>query len=197
MNFYVYQITNMVNGKTYIGVHKTSNPQDGYLGSGLAIQRAVRKYGPHNFTKTILYECASEQEMYDQEARLVTSEFIAREDNYNMKIGGEGGWSNVDWTGKTQSETQKQKRGIFLPKSKEHREKISLAHQGSKKPWSAISTIERRRKQSIAAIAYLQQHPDARKGSNNPAFGKKRPDLVERNKQRVLDKTTTILSRGK
>lgn len=184
MNFYVYQITNMINGKTYIGAHKTSDPNDGYLGSGLVIRRAVHKYGPKNFTKTILCQCTSEQEMYIQEALLVTSEFVAREDTYNMKVGGIGGWSNVDWTGKVQSPEHKQKRGIFAPKTKEYREKISLAQKGTKKPWSAISTPERRKKQSLAAIAYLQKHPDARKGSNNPAFGKKRPDLAERNKQR-------------
>jgi hypothetical protein len=41
----VYRTTNLVNGKFYIGVHKTDDPNDGYLGSGKLIGRAFQKYG--------------------------------------------------------------------------------------------------------------------------------------------------------
>lgn len=41
MHFYLYQITNLINGKIYVGVHKTKSLDDGYMGSGKVIQRTV------------------------------------------------------------------------------------------------------------------------------------------------------------
>lgn len=35
--YYIYQITNLVNAKIYVGVHKTKDLNDGYMGSGKVI----------------------------------------------------------------------------------------------------------------------------------------------------------------
>ena len=37
--FYLYKVTNMINGKIYIGVHSTDNLNDSYMGSGVALHR--------------------------------------------------------------------------------------------------------------------------------------------------------------
>lgn len=56
---YVYEIVNKVNGKTYIGCRKLSLDKSwrGYMGSGILISKAIKKYGIENFVKKfICYE---------------------------------------------------------------------------------------------------------------------------------------------
>lgn len=93
MLYTVYKTTNQINQKFYIGVHKTKNPNDAYLGSGKHLQQAIRKYGIENFVKEILFcfECA--EEAFKMEAELVDP------DNphcYNIKRGGEGGFDYIN-----------------------------------------------------------------------------------------------------
>lgn len=64
MTFYgIYKITNLVNGKMYIGQHMTDNLDDGYMGSGLHLTRAIKKYGKANFSKEWLMFCEDEEEL--------------------------------------------------------------------------------------------------------------------------------------
>lgn len=42
--FYIYEVTNLVNGKTYIGQHITDDLEDGYLGSGKALKAAIKDF---------------------------------------------------------------------------------------------------------------------------------------------------------
>lgn len=96
MYYLIYKITNNINGKIYIGKHKTNDKNDGYMGSGLYLNHAQEKYGLDNFTKEILFECSSEEEMNDKERELVNEDFVKRSDTYNLAIGGCGGWYYVN-----------------------------------------------------------------------------------------------------
>lgn len=91
--YLIYQITNKLNGKIYIGKHITYNINDGYMGSGKYIRKAINQEGIENFEKTILFECNSEEEMNQKEVEIVNEDFIARDDVYNVIPGGSGGWS--------------------------------------------------------------------------------------------------------
>lgn len=88
MFYYLYQIQNKLNGMIYIGVHKTKNLDDGYMGSGSYLKNAKLKHGIENFEKTILQYFDCDEEMLLAEAALVTDEFLSREGVYNLIKGG-------------------------------------------------------------------------------------------------------------
>jgi hypothetical protein len=83
--YLIYKITNLVNGKIYIGAHKTRDKNDYYMGSGELIRLAIKKYGRKNFTKEILYELSSAEEMYERE-----KEVVQLGDNFYNLINGGG-----------------------------------------------------------------------------------------------------------
>ena len=86
----VYKTTNLINNKIYIGKHSTAKLDDGYLGSGKLLIKAIKKYGKENFSREILSEHATVEAVYLEEARLVDEEFVNRKDTYNLQGGGLG-----------------------------------------------------------------------------------------------------------
>ena len=56
MFYLIYKITNTLNHKVYVGSHKTKDKDDGYMGSGKYLLRAIKKHGIEKFTKEILFE---------------------------------------------------------------------------------------------------------------------------------------------
>lgn len=93
---FVYMTKNKITGRLYIGKHRrTMNPDDiddlWYLGSGVLLQRAVEKYGAHNFERTILCECSDDYSLNEMEQKFI-SDYNAVNDNqfYNLAFGGDG-----------------------------------------------------------------------------------------------------------
>ena len=86
--YYVYRIINKINNKEYIGFHSTNNMNDGYMGSGKLIIKAIEKYGIENFEKEILKQFNNKKDAELYERELVNEEYVKRNDTYNISIGG-------------------------------------------------------------------------------------------------------------
>ena len=137
MKYTIYKITNTLNNKIYIGKHQTENINDSYFGSGVSLEKSIKKYGKNFFTKEILFIFNTENEMDLKEREIVTEEFIKRKDTYNKSLGGEGG---SNFKGKKHTDETKQKlsdisKGRIF--SEETRNKIS---EGNRKRIISEST---------------------------------------------------------
>ena len=87
-HYIIYKVTNLVNGKYYIGRHATNDLNDNYLGSGKAILNAIKKYGIENFKKEILAEADDAQNLWELESNIVNESIVNDPKSYNMAYGG-------------------------------------------------------------------------------------------------------------
>lgn len=99
VKYTVYRTVNNLNGRFYIGVHKTDNPTDLYLGSGKFLKASVKKYGAAVFTKIVLAVFDSASEAFSLERDLVLA---GKSDSLcmNLKDGGCGGFDYINTNGK-------------------------------------------------------------------------------------------------
>lgn len=95
--YYVYKITNKINGHFYIGKRKHKEPlKDSYMGSGKLIKQAIQKHGKESFKKEILGTFNDHNEAALLESKLVTKEVISSYRCYNMHEGGMGGFAHIN-----------------------------------------------------------------------------------------------------
>lgn len=93
--FYIYLITNNINGKTYVGQRKCPIDKtletDNYMGSGLYLHEAYNKYGVENFSKEILAVCYSRQIVNILEIKYIELYRSVGKAEYNIARGGNSG----------------------------------------------------------------------------------------------------------
>lgn len=94
--FYIYKTTNLINGKFYIGMHTTSNLNDGYIGSGKHLKSSIKKYGKENFKKEILEFLPNKQELIKREREIINEEILNDPNSMNLQLGGGGGLSSEE-----------------------------------------------------------------------------------------------------
>lgn len=92
---FVYKTTNIVNGKYYVGCHCTFKLDDGYLGSGMRIQRAIKKYGRENFTLEIIQFFDTREDALAKEKELITLDLLKDPMCMNIQPGGGGGFAEA------------------------------------------------------------------------------------------------------
>lgn len=179
MYYLIYKITNNINNKIYIGKHQTENKDDDYMGSGTVLKKAIEKYGLDKFTKEILFECNSLEEMNQKEAEIVDEEFVARFDTYNIKLGGQGGWDYCNNNSEMQS-----------LKAKNNWNKYGKNHPvifGIQNFWKSLTDeeyIEYIEKISNGLQKYYHNHPGSMKGRHLSKESKDRIGKANSIKQR-------------
>ncbi len=100
---FIYITTNLLNGKRYLGMcayHR--NNHNTYLGSGKALRRAIKKYGSNSFSREIIEECPTKEDMIAAEIRYIAEYNCVNDQSwYNMN---HGGYATRGFTGKKHSE---------------------------------------------------------------------------------------------
>jgi len=138
----IYMTTNLINGKKYVGrCSKDERWETGYLGSGVLLKQAIRKYGCENFERIILEELPNSVTLRDaidlEKEWLVKLDCKNSPDFYNMSndTGGMGaGDKHSDETKEKISDSMKVFYGDDgLPP--EWRENVTNARKG-RVPWN-------------------------------------------------------------
>lgn len=89
---FIYITTNLINGKKYIGKKEFKKGWKNYLGSGVNLKKAIKKYGRENFSRDIIYIAYSLEELNKAEQDFIYyHDAINDKDYYNIASGGDGG----------------------------------------------------------------------------------------------------------
>jgi hypothetical protein len=122
---FVYVTTNLINGKQYVGEHSTNDMDcrktKKYTGSGLYIDNAKKLYGRKNFERKDLEFFPTKKEAFNAQEKYIQQYGTLNPDGYNISPKG-GNWGGIK--GCASEDT---KRKMRVPKSKEHKEHMSLA----------------------------------------------------------------------
>jgi hypothetical protein len=170
---YIYKTTCNVTGRWYVGMHSTSNIEDGYMGSGTMLRHSIRKYGVENHTKEILEYLPNREKLILREKEIVNKELIGDGKCMNLKEGGSGGFSN-----------------------KEHMLKCSNAGNLRLKELRKTDLLfveTQRKKQSENQILRLKTNPEKYKNFKSDWNGKKHKE----SSKKLIGKKNSIKQKGK
>ena len=88
---YIYLTTNLVNGRKYWGKRQYGKKEP-YLGSGKLLKQAIKKYGKENFSKQIICDCETKEQLNNKEKHFIAlTNAVYSKEYYNISYGGDGG----------------------------------------------------------------------------------------------------------
>ena len=212
--YYIYLITNLLNGKQYIGKH-FGELNDSYLGSGTKLQEDIKEFGKQNFKKDILYISQNEEENCLKEKEFIEKYNAVENQNfYNIHVGGKGGNTIAGWSEERRLEYSKklseQRKGELNPRygvhlSEETKEKIR-----QNRDTSYMQTEEYRKAMSTATSGekngmYGKHHTEESKqkmsehsigkttGEKNGMYGKKGDKALNGIKIEMYDEDMNLI----
>lgn len=152
----IYKATNLINGKSYIGMSKHSlwDRHRAHLqdceGTDYHFHRAIRLYGPEAFEWEVLCECPTRKEAGKAEKLLIKA-FDTFRNGYNMTQGGENPPSARGriWTAESRRKASEAHKGKASPRKgtclpQEHKAAISKASVGKSCPWTQTDAYRTR-----------------------------------------------------
>lgn len=191
--YFVYETRNLINGKIYIGVHTTHILDDGYLGSGKLLHKAIKKYGKENFSRRILEFFHTESEAYEKEEEIVNNIFIKKSSTYNIRVGGyTHSIAHTNTKGENNGMYGRSPYSVWLEKyGKEEANKrqcimlnkLKITSKGENNGMHGKSVLQARiNKYGLDEALKLENErlnklSIANKGKNNPMYGKSMHDI--------------------
>ena len=137
---YIYKTTNLINNKIYIGQHKSTEFDANYMGSGIAIKAAFKKYGRENFKVEVIDTSANNAD----ELNNLETYYIQKYNSRDPKIG-----YNLHCGGNVQSGINNPMYGRHFKKTPEAIEKTRQAKLGKPLTQEQRQKISNTRKQRI------------------------------------------------
>ena len=175
MYHFLYRTECKITKKYYIGVHSTSNLDDGYLGSGILLQESLKTYGKDNHTLEILQFFNSKEEKFQAEKNYITLEMINDPNCLNFSFGGNGGIMNENhYTSFMEAGRKAFKQKLQDPEFKQfYGKKISEANYRRIARGEIIKAPDwTGRKHSTQTIEKIKQSKATQgSGENNSQFG--------------------------
>lgn len=146
--FVIYKITNMINGKSYIGQtidlarRKETHKRDALIGCHNVLHRAIRKYGWDAFVWSILFEDDDEDQAWMDwwEIKMIAKHGTLLPNGYNMTAGGKG-IPKLVHTEETKRKMSVSATGV--PCSEETKRKLSAFFTGKKRGSPSEETKEK------------------------------------------------------
>ena len=136
MIFFIYKTTNLINGRSYVGQHRTDNLNDGYFGSGTLIKNSLKKYGKENFKREILFRSADGSDLCEKEAYFIEKHKThIDQGGYNLMFGDKSSIFHSDATKRKISDSTSGVRNPFFGKqhSKESKSKMRGKRESTSK----------------------------------------------------------------
>ncbi len=146
---YIYLITNIINGKVYVGLH-VGNYDKYYYGSGKIIKKALKKYGKENFTREILIWCNDKISLdYCENFWINVFDSKKHTIGYNIMSGGKSGGKHSD-----ESKQKMRESTTGMKHTDEAKRKISESKIGIPRSEECI----RKRIEKIKGVKHSEEH---------------------------------------
>ncbi len=138
----IYLITNLINGKQYVGQTISSISKrwryHQYSNSGcVALSNSIKKHGKENFKIEAIFHASSLEELSKKESEFISKLGTLHPTGYNLTSGGE----RPVYSKESRDKMSKSHIGKVI--SKETKKKMSESHMGQKKPDGFSETMSK------------------------------------------------------